>query len=299
MRLGDDALHQRAEQARSLLTPCLVCPRQCRVDRLAGEAGDCRTGRDAEVASFGPHFGEEPPLVGSRGSGTIFFSGCNLACLFCQNHDISQEGAGRPVDAGELAAIALELQARGCHNLNLVSPTHIMPQALAGLAAARARGLTVPVVWNCGGYEAVETLRLLDGVVDIYMPDVKYWDAATGESLSGVPDYPDRAREALREMHRQVGDLVLDPAGRAVRGLLVRHLVLPVDRAGTAHWMSFLARELSPHTWVNVMGQYRPAHRAAGVPGMDRRPTAGEMRRAAEAARDAGLHRGILGSWVF
>jgi putative pyruvate formate lyase activating enzyme len=273
----------------------VVCPRRCESLRIEGEQGECRIGRAARVASYGPHFGEEPPLVGFSGSGTVFFSGCNLHCLFCQNHDISQEAPGAAVAPPELAAIALDLQRRGCHNLNLVSPTHVMPQALAGLAEARERGFDLPVVWNTGGYELVETLRLLEGVVDIYMPDVKYWDAETGRRLSDIPDYPEHAREALREMHRQVGDLELDGRGLAVRGLLVRHLVLPGRRAGTRDWMRFLAEELSPDTWVNVMGQYHPSHCAFSLPGMDRRPTGRELTEAGIDAREAGLHRGILG----
>jgi putative pyruvate formate lyase activating enzyme len=295
MRLDADHLRDRAEAALEALSPCRVCPRACGARRLEGELGTCRIGKAARVASWGPHFGEEPPLVGYGGSGTIFLYGCNLACLFCQNHDISQGPPGAPVPPEGLATMALSLQERGCHNVNLVSPTHVMPQVLAGLALARERGLDLPVVWNTGGYESVETLRLLEGVVDIYMPDVKYWDPATGERLSGVADYPERTREALIEMHRQVGDLELDEAGVAVRGLLVRHLVLPGDRAGTFGWMEFLAREISPDTWINVMGQYWPAHRAPAHTGLDRRPSPAEMAEAGAAARSCGLHRGILG----
>ncbi len=294
MRLDAEALRQRAEAARSLLSPCVACPRRCRVRRLEGKVGVCRIGAEARVASYGPHFGEEPPLVGSSGSGTIFFSGCNLACVFCQNHDISHEAAGAPVTAEGLAEMALDLERRGCHNLNLVTPTHVMPQILAGLAEARRRGFDLPIVWNCGGYEAIEALGLLDGVVDIYMPDFKYWDEAEGLRLSGVRGYPRCARAALLEMHRQVGHLVVDSRGIAVRGLLVRHLVLPDGRAGTREVMKFLANRISRDTWINVMGQYHPDCDAWSVPGLDRRPSAGELCDASAAARGAGLQRGIF-----
>ncbi len=246
------------------------------------------------MASYGPHHGEEPPLSGSRGSGAVFFSGCNLRCLYCQNGDISREAVGMPVSAEGLAAIVLDLEARGCHNVNFVSPTHVMAQILAGLAEARRAGFDLPVVWNCGGYESVEALRLLDGVVDIYMPDFKYGEEIEGRRLSGVRSYPARARAATREMHRQVGDLVLDANGLAVRGLLVRHLVLPDGRAGTATVMRFLANEISRDTYVNLMDQYRPAGGDGSAFGLDGRPTPTELEKAAEAARRAGLHRGIL-----
>ncbi len=294
MRLDAEALSERAARARRLLSPCVVCPRRCRIDRLAGRPGICGVAGVATVASYGAHLGEEPPLSGTRGSGTVFFSGCNLRCLYCQNHEISRGRGGVPVSPEGLAAIALDLQARGCHNLNLVSPTHVMPQILAGLAAARRGGLELPVVWNCGGYESLEALSLLDGVVDVYMPDFKYGSEIEGRRLSGVRAYPRVARAAVLEMHRQVGDLVLDAEGLAVRGLLVRHLVLPDDRADTGSVLRFLARRVSRDTWVNVMDQYRPADRAGSVPGLDRRPTRDELAFAGGAARRAGLHRGIL-----
>jgi putative pyruvate formate lyase activating enzyme len=246
------------------------------------------------VASYGPHFGEEAPLTGTRGSGAVFFAGCSLHCLYCQNSDISRATVGVPVSEEGLAALAIDLQERGCHNLNLVTPTHVLPQILAGLAEARRHGFDLPIVWNCGGYESVEALRLLEGVVDIYMPDFKYSIEIEGRRWSGIRDYPVHARAALREMHRQVGDLVLDDTGVAVRGLLVRHLVLPEDRAGTAAVVSFLSRTLSSNTWINVMDQYRPADRARTLAGMNRTPTSGELAAASRVARQAGLHRGIF-----
>ena len=277
-----------------MLSPCTLCPRHCRIRRLEGEVGPCRIGAVARVASYGPHHGEEPPLSGSRGSGAVFFSGCNLRCLYCQNHDISREAVGMPVSAEGLAAIVLDLEARGCHNVNLVSPTHVMPQILAGLASARREGFDLPVVWNCGGFESVEALRLLDGVVDIYMPDFKYGEETEGRRLSGIRSYPARARAAVREMHRQVGDLVLDANGLAVQGLLVRHLVLPDGRAGTAAVMRFLSNEISRDTYVNLMDQYHPPGGDGSAPGLDRRPTPTELEQAAAAARRAGIHRGIF-----
>ncbi len=288
LRSGE--LRRRAEQARALLSPCRLCPRECGADRLAGETGFCRVGARARVASLGPHFGEETPLVGSGGSGTIFFSGCNLACLFCQNYDISQLDQGREVSAEALAAFMVDLQEYGCHNINFVTPTHVVPQILEALEIAAGQGLHLPLVYNCGGYEHLDTLRLLDGIIDIYMPDAKYDDPQVAERLSSAPDYPAVNRAALREMHRQVGDLTLNEAGLAVRGLLVRHLLLPEGLAGTEGIMRFLA-ELSPDTYVNVMPQYRPCFRAAQVPALQRRITAQEYAEAVRLARAAGLHR--------
>ncbi len=288
---GSGELHRRALEAGASLGRCSLCPRACRVDRLAGERGRCRIGKLAKVAGAGPHFGEERPLVGRGGSGTIFFSGCNLACLFCQNFDISHLDRGFEMEAAELARSMLELQEAGCENINLVSPSHVIPQILAALAIAAGDGLRLPLVYNTGGYDAVDSLRLLDGIVDIYMPDMKYGDDQVGRKLSGVPDYASRNREALLEMHRQVGDLTLDERGIARRGLLVRHLVLPAGLAGTDVVAHFIAQQLSLDTYVNIMGQYRPLHEAWRHPEIDRplRPT--EYRAAVHMARDAGLHR--------
>jgi len=261
------------------------------VNRLAGEKGTCRVGRQAMVSSFGPHFGEESPLVGYYGSGTIFLTYCNLRCVFCQNYDISHLGHGHPVAPEQLANMMLALQARGCHNINFVTPTHVVPQLLEAIVLAAERDLNVPLVYNCGGYESVETLRLLDGVFDIYMPDFKYTEATVAKRLSGAEDYPLIVKAALKEMHRQVGDLVVDERGIALRGMIVRHLVLPNNLAGTEEAMRFLAEELSPHTYVNVMAQYRPCYRALEFPEIARRPAREEFRAAVQAALNAGLHR--------
>ncbi|MHB0979499.1 MAG: 4Fe-4S cluster-binding domain-containing protein [Thermoleophilia bacterium] len=286
---ADGRLREKVERALARLAACDLCPHRCLVDRLRGERGVCRTDRYARVASAAPHFGEERPLVGLGGSGTIFFSCCNLACLYCQNADISQSDHGEEVSAGELAAIMLSLQRSGCENINLVSPSHVIPQILEALAVAVGGGLNLPLVYNTGGYDAVDALRLLDGVVDIYMPDMKYGTA--GGHLSNASDYAVRNREAVVEMHRQVGDLELDRRGVAWRGLLVRHLVLPGDLAESAAVASFLADRVSTNTYVNVMDQYRPHHRAHEVPALSRRPTADEHRAAVAAFRRAGLNR--------
>ncbi|MEW6031801.1 MAG: radical SAM protein [Bacillota bacterium] len=283
-------LASRVEKARRLMEECVLCGHACRARRLVGERGVCRAGETVRVSSYGPHFGEERPLVGRRGSGTIFFTSCNLRCVFCQNWDISHDPeGGQEVGTEKLAAIMLSLQARGCHNVNLVTPTHYLPQILAALDAAAAQGLEIPLVYNCGGYEALQALKLLDGVVDIYLPDVKYADPEVGLRLSGARDYPKVVKRALREMHRQVGVLKTDREGVAYRGLLVRHLVLPGGLAGTAELCRFIAEELSPETHINIMDQYRPCHRAHDYPPLDRPVRRAEVEEAKEAARLAGL----------
>lgn len=284
-------LAEKTREAWALLAFCELCPRRCGVDRTADETGVCHTGRDAWVASAGPHFGEEAPLVGRGGSGTIFFTHCNLNCVFCQNYDISQEGEGHPVSASQLAEMMLSLQARGCVNINFVTPSHVVPQILSALEIAVEEGLRLPLVYNSGGYDRVETLRLLDGVIDIYMPDFKFWSPAFAEKVCDAPDYPEMARNALLEMRRQVGDLVIDTEGLARRGMLIRHLVLPRGRAGTQRIMDFIATRLSRDTYVNVMPQYRPCGRADAVEGLDAFPTRSEYASALEAARAAGLQR--------
>jgi putative pyruvate formate lyase activating enzyme len=245
------------------------------------------------VASAEPHFGEERPLVGSRGSGTIFFSSCNLACVFCQNYEISHYRRGDEVTPQELAAIMIRLQRAGCHNINLVTPTHVIAHVVRAVAAAAAEGLAVPLVYNCGGYESVETLRLLEGIVDIYMPDIKYSDNAEALRYSGVPDYWERAQEAVLEMHRQVGDLVLDRQGIAVRGLLIRHLVMPGGLAGTNRVLDFIASRVSVDSYVNVMDQFRPCFKATRIPELSRPVTRGEYLESIAHARRAGLSRGL------
>ncbi len=283
----------RAEEALRRLSSCRLCPRNCGSNRWEGETGYCRTGRFARVASFGPHFGEEPELVGKSGSGTIFFCGCNLRCVFCQNYSISQLDEGRETPAAALAEIMLSLQKQGCHNLNLVSPSHVVPQILEALAAARARGLDLPLVYNSGGYDRVETLRLLDGVIDIYLPDAKYADTEISGELSDAADYPQVMRAALKEMHRQVGDLVMDERGTARRGLMIRHLVLPHDLAGTKSILAFITREISVDSYVNVMAQYRPYGKGMEDLRINRALSRDEYRDAVEEAGKLGLHRGF------
>jgi len=284
-------LRERVNAAVIRLEKCSLCPHQCGVDRVAGDAGWCRTSREAVVASYGAHLGEEGPLVGRRGSGTVFFANCNLECLFCQNYSISRMGEGRRVSREELANMMVSLQARGCHNINLVSPSHVVPQLLEALELAVQSGLRIPLVYNSGGYDSVETLRMLDGVVDIYMPDMKYSDAETARQLSGIEYYPEINRAAVKEMHRQVGDLEIDGQGVARRGLLVRHLVLPEDLAGTKATVDFLSREISRNTYLNIMAQYHPCYRASGIAGLDRRVSSMEFAEALSLARAAGLNR--------
>ena len=284
-------LRERIEAAVSLLENCCVCPHSCGVNRLAGDTGRCRTPREAMVSSYGPHFGEEAPLVGKHGSGTIFFANCNLSCLFCQNYPISQLGQGQKVSKEELAQIMLALQARECHNINLVSPTHVVPQVLEALELAAESGLLLPLVYNSGGYDSVETLLMLDGVVDIYMPDMKYDDKHVAEELSRIENYPVINKAAVKEMHRQVGDLKVDEHGIAQRGLLVRHLVLPHGLAGTKGIVDFLSGEISRNTYVNIMAQYQPCHDASQVPSLSRPISATEFREAISLAREAGLNR--------
>jgi len=243
------------------------------------------------VSSCGPHFGEEAPLVGRHGSGTIFFTYCNLRCVFCQNYTISQLGEGSTVDSEELAKMMLSLQAKGCHNINLVSPTHVVPFILEALELAASRGLNLPLVYNTGGYDSVETLELLDGVVDIYMPDMKYSDARTAEQLSGIKEYPQVNRAAIKEMHRQVGDLQLDASGVAHRGLLVRHLVLPNRLAGTEAAVLFLAQEVSTNTYLNIMAQYHPCYKAFDIPQLARSVSRQEFSEAIDLAYQQGLSR--------
>ncbi len=285
-------LARRAEEAAALRDEggCHLCPGRCRAERVEGEKGNCGIGRVAVLASVAPHFGEEPCLVGNGGSGTLFFSGCNLQCVFCQNHEISREpDAWREVGPAELASFMLSLMARGVENINLVTPSHIIPDILAALVLAMEAGLRLPIVYNSSGYDLPEALRLLDGVVDIYMPDFKFSDPEVAARYTSASDYPQVAKAAIREMHRQVGDLVVDSRGVAVRGLLVRHLVLPGGLAGTAEIMRFLAEEVSAKTCVNVMDQYFPAHEAHKYPPLDRRLSREEYLKARRLAEEAGL----------
>lgn len=282
---------ERVDGALVLLQDCTVCPRLCRVNRLEGEKGTCRAGRLPEVSSYSPHFGEESPLVGLHGSGTIFLTHCNLRCRFCQNYSISHRGDGSEVSSERLARMMLELQSLGCHNINFVTPTHYVPQILEALPTAIEKGLRVPLVYNSSGYDSIPALRLLDGIFDIYMPDLKFTASAPAEEYCQAADYPEVARAAVKEMHRQVGDLVLDERGIAQRGLLVRHLVLPEGLAGTAEVVRFLAGEISPNTYLNVMDQYHPCGDIPPRSPLGRRISTDEYEEALELARKAGLMR--------
>ena len=284
-------LKVRARKARAMLEPCCLCPRKCRANRLSGESGECRVTDRVVVSSYGPHFGEESPLVGRNGSGTVFFTYCHLHCVFCQNYTISQTGEGKPLDSEQLANIMLGLQAEGCHNINLVSPGHVVPYILDALDIAAGHGLNLPLVYNSSGYDAIETLQLLDGIVDIYMPDMKYADEGTAKQLSGVQDCPSINRAAIKEMHRQVGDLIISEDGVASHGLLIRHLVLPNRLAGTEETVRFIAGEISTGTYVNIMAQYRPEYHAHEFPLISRRLLSGEFREALKLAHHYGLHR--------
>ena len=279
------------QELMDMLGCCVMCPRKCGVNRNAGEVGYCGIGADVRIASAGPHFGEESVLVGRGGSGTIFFAGCNLRCIFCQNYDISHERRGRDVSIEQLASIMLSLQDDGVSNINFVTPSHVAAQIVGAIEIAREKGLRLPTVYNTGGYDSVETLKALEGLIDIYMPDMKYADAKISVELSDAADYPEINRAAVKEMHRQVGYLDVQN-GLARRGLLVRHLVLPDHLAGSFEIIDFLAEEISPHTTVNVMGQYRPCWRANEYPAVNRSPTAGEIAEAIRYAKKKGLNVG-------
>ncbi len=286
-------LRKRITTARKLLKNCCLCPRRCRVNRLMGELGMCATGKLAAIASFAPHFGEEQPLVGRNGSGTIFFTHCSLLCVFCQNYDIShcQNEHTTQVESEELAAIMLSLQEQGCHNINFVTPSHVVAQILDALPIAIENGLRIPLVYNSSGYDEVATLRLLDGIFDIYMPDFKFWSNASAQRCTDAPDYPEKAQRALKEMHRQVGDLVIDRNGIAQKGLLIRHLVMPGSLDETEHILKFIAEEISPNSYVNIMDQYHPCGEAKDLPPLDRNLSPEEFGKALKLAKRAGLSR--------
>ena len=282
----------RVSNAWRRLEDCDLCARYCRMNRRETIKGAvCRTGDRAVVHGHGPHHGEENPLRGRNGSGTIFFSWCNLRCVYCQNWDISQKGLGREVEPDDLAMLMLDLQASGCHNINFVTPSHVVAQIIAAVEIAVGKGLDLPLVYNTGGFDSPEALQLLDGIIDIYMPDMKYGDAEKAHHFSHVRDYVEVNRAAVREMHRQVGDLILDENGIALRGLLVRHLVLPDNISGTDSVLAFIAKEISSNTYVNIMDQYRPCYRADENPPLDRPITSREFSRALAWAESLGVHR--------
>jgi len=288
-------LQHRMTNLGRLLGPCMLCPRDCRVDRRRGELGLCQAGDQLMVAAAFPHFGEEPPLSGQRGSGAIFISWCNLLCQFCQSWEVNHRGEGVAVSARELAGIMLDLQSQGCHNINFVTPTHYAPQLMAALPLAIEQGFHLPLVYNCGGYESLEAIQLLDGIVDIYLPDIKFLDPrASNRYMDEATDYPEVVRTVLKELFRQVGDLVLDAHGIAQCGLIVRHLVMPGFTSDSEAILHFIVDELSPDTYVNIMDQYRPCFQAGRSPEIARRTTRMEHRTVVELAHRLGLHRGLL-----
>jgi putative pyruvate formate lyase activating enzyme len=303
--LESGELQRRIDVLNEILHSCELCPRKCRINRSAGERGYCRAGNVLEISSYGPHFGEEEPLVGSGGvggllrisdsggSGTIFLTHCNLRCVYCQNYDISHLGYGSRATTQDAAGMMLALQDKGCHNINFVTPTHFTPQLISALKTAAVQGLRLPVVWNCSGYENVEIIRLLDDIVDIYMPDFKYGTNERAKQYSNAADYFERCTESLLEMHRQVGDLMMDERGVARRGVLIRHLVLPNNLAGSEHVLDFIAKELSVDSYVNIMSQYRPEGEAYRYAGLDRYPTGNEFHRVIDLAKKLGLTRGL------
>lgn len=286
-------LQKRIHILNGILKNCILCSRQCSVNRLKGELGFCKAGKKLTISSVFPHFGEEPPLVGNKGSGTIFLTHCNLQCLFCQNYDISHLGHGETISSEQLAEYMHSLQKRGCHNINFVTPTHYLPQIIASLPHAIDLELHIPLVYNCGGYESPKIVHLLDGIIDIYMPDIKFADRKVAEKYAQAPDYPDVVKNVIKEMHRQVGDLQINKEGIAEKGLLIRHLVMPNGLAGTQKLMHFIATEISPHSYINVMSQYRPEYKAFDYPELSRVITHKEYREAINSAKNEGLYRGF------
>jgi putative pyruvate formate lyase activating enzyme len=286
-------LDKRIQILHEILKECRLCPRECRVNRLDGKIGYCKAGAELMVSSVFPHFGEEPPLVGAHGSGTIFLTHCNLRCIFCQNYDISHLGRGQPMSTAEMAEAMIRLQDLGCHNINFVTPSHYTPQIVGSLPRAIEMDLRLPIVYNCSGYESIEVIRLLDGVVDIYMPDVKYMDESYSKTFSNAPDYPEVLKKVLKEMHRQVGDLEINSRGIAERGLLIRHLIMPHGVASSESVLKFIAEEISVHSYVNIMEQYRPEYLAEEYPDIDRRITRKEYLEAIQLARRFHLYRGF------
>lgn len=286
-------LSQRIQLLKEFLQECRLCPRECRVNRLEGEIGYCRAGSEIMVSSAFPHFGEEPPLVGHCGSGTIFLTHCNLRCIFCQNYDISHLGRGGRITTSEMDQAMVKLQEIGCHNINFVTPTHYASQIVASLPNAIEMGLRLPIVYNCSGYESIEVIQLLEGVVDIYMPDVKFMDEKYSKRFSNAPDYPDVIKKVLKEMHRQVGDLKTNSKGIAERGLLIRHLVMPGGVASSETVLKFIAEEISVHSYVNIMDQYRPEYRAHEYSEINRRTTHREYMEAIQTAKHFHLYRGF------
>ena len=292
-KLTPTELKEKTEALYELFVKCRICPNECMARRSEGETGECHSTDEVIISSVGPHFGEEPPLVGTQGSGTIFFTNCNLSCEFCQNYDISHLGIGERVTTEDLARSMLKLQQRGCHNINFVTPTHFTPQIVDALILAVEKGLELPIVYNCGGYESVETLILLEDIIDIYMPDIKYSIDENALKYSGVQNYWGVVTDAVKEMHRQVGDLKISKRGIAQRGLLIRHLVLPNDAAGSRKVIDFVADEISTDSYINIMDQYRPAYNASKYEKLNRRITPSEYKGVVDYALSKGLRRGF------
>lgn len=284
-------LDLKIKKAYKKLESCDLCPRNCKVNRIKGEKGYCKSGLEPIVSDFFPHFGEERVLVGRTGSGTIFFTNCNLGCIFCQNYTISHLGIGEIISIEDLAKIMLYLQRLGCNNINLVTPTHFVPQILASLKIAILEGLNIPLVYNTSGYEKVETLKLLEGVIDIYMPDIKFYSPEVAKKLANAEDYPEVAKRALKEMQRQVGDLVINEEGVAERGLIVRHLLLPNNLSDIEEWLNFLKEEISLNVFLNIMDQYRPLYKAWEYPEINRTITWEEYKKAINLAKEKGFRR--------
>lgn len=292
LNINEEQFQKRIKDAEQILESCQICPHQCGVNRIAGEKGLCRSTAQVMVSSHNAHFGEEPPISGVHGSGTIFFTNCTLSCVFCQNYSISQLGNGNPVPISQLSEMMLDLQKRGCHNINLVTPTHFVPQIIAAIGEASKGGLSVPIVYNTGGYESLATLKLLDGIVDIYMPDAKYADNAISQKYSGAKNYFPVLKDVLREMHRQVGDFKIDKNGVAVSGLLVRHLVLPHNLAGTDQILPWIAQNISKKIYINLMEQYFPTFRAADYVQLSRPITRKEYQEAKLILKQCGFENG-------
>jgi len=284
-------LDERIIQLEARLTSCTLCPRQCKVNRLEGALGYCQAPAELIISSVFAHYGEESPLVGVGGSGTIFLTHCNLKCLFCQNYEISMKGEGTRYSHKDLAAAMIDLQQAGCHNINFVTPTHYVPRILRGLSLAIDEGLSIPLVYNCSGYESLEVVKLLDGIVDIYMPDIKFLKQELSDRYCNAPDYPDVVKDVIKEMQRQVGDLVMDGRGIAQRGLLIRHLLMPSLSENTKDVLNFIRQEISCDAFVNIMAQYHPCYQASRFQEISRRPTLKEYNEAVEYARAIGLKR--------
>ncbi len=294
LSINEEEFEKRIEDAEQILQSCKLCPHRCGVNRILGDKGLCRSTTLAAVSSYNAHFGEEPPISGTRGSGTIFFTNCTLRCVFCQNYSISQLGNGNSITVSRLSGMMLDLQKRGCHNINLVTPTHFVPQIIAAIGQSKKSGLSIPIVYNTSGYESLNTLRLLDGIIDIYMPDAKYADNTIAQKYSGAKDYSDVLKDALREMYRQVGDLKIDRNGVAVSGLLIRHLILPENLAGTDRILPWIAKNISQKTYISLMSQYFPAFQAIDYPQLSRPITRKEYREAKLIMEQCGLKSGWL-----